>query len=308
MFTVQYSMISSQAPVTEFRQNDVMLGRGSGPNEHIGNIRFRQLVADRKEEYLHTRNRQKKAKIAREIVKIVTRCKGRFLRKIEFDSVTRHHFKIPKSVKSAWVIVDDATKIEKAKQALRQSKKKNTKKGEREKIDGSGASSSSSVTEVRTKLTPPDASSAAGGLLQLCTGTPGTGNERVNPPCTTVASQIQRAAFDTTVASQTQLVASNKDEIASNKNTNPFVTTDASQIQPVNGKGASNERMNPFVTTDASQIQPAFPKEREFASDENTNPIGTVVASQIQPAASNEHEGAIIKTQCFNCNAIVKLK
>ena len=48
--------------VTELRPCDVLFGRGSGPNDHEGNIRFRQLVAERKQEYLATNHRQTKAK------------------------------------------------------------------------------------------------------------------------------------------------------------------------------------------------------------------------------------------------------
>ena len=103
--------------ITELRPTDVLFGRGSGPNDHEGNIRFRQLVAERKEEYLATNHRQTKAKIAREIVNTIVNDGGRFLKKVEPADARR--LGIPKGI-DAWIAVDDDTVMEKAKQALRQ--------------------------------------------------------------------------------------------------------------------------------------------------------------------------------------------
>ncbi|CAB9496159.1 expressed unknown protein [Seminavis robusta] len=103
--------------ITELNAMDVLFGRGSGPNDHEGNIRFRHLVAERKQEYLATNHRQTKAKIAREIVNKILDDRGRFLKKVEHFEARR--LGIPKGV-DAWIIVDDDTVMEKAKQALRQ--------------------------------------------------------------------------------------------------------------------------------------------------------------------------------------------
>jgi len=67
--------------VTELRASDVLFGRGSGPNDHEGNVSFRALVLERKAEYMATNHRQTKAKIARDIVDIVYNANGRFLKK-----------------------------------------------------------------------------------------------------------------------------------------------------------------------------------------------------------------------------------
>lgn len=107
--------------ITELSATDVLFGRGSGPNDHEGNIRFRQLVAERKAEYLATNHRQTKAKIAREIVNKILEAHGRFLKKVEHFEARR--LGIPKGV-DAWIIVDDDTVMEKAKQALRQNTNK----------------------------------------------------------------------------------------------------------------------------------------------------------------------------------------
>ena len=112
--------------ITELTASDVLFGRGSGPNDHEGNIRFRHLVAERKQEYLATNHRQTKAKIAREIVNTILEDRGRFLKKVEHFEARR--LGIPKGV-DAWIIVDDDTVMEKAKQALRQNTNKGDKRG-----------------------------------------------------------------------------------------------------------------------------------------------------------------------------------
>lgn len=111
--------------ITQINANDVLFGRGSGPNDHEGNIRFRDLVGERKAEYMATNHRQTKAKIAREIVGKVIQKNGRFLKKVE--AAEAKELGIPKGVE-AWIAVDEETIMEKAKQALRQQRDK-TKQG-----------------------------------------------------------------------------------------------------------------------------------------------------------------------------------
>lgn len=87
--------------------NDVLCGRGSGPNDHVGNIAFRSLVSTRRKEYLETTTRSQKARIAKEIVAVVKSLSppGRFLEK---------------ATDTSWDIVPEAKALEKVKQALRQ--------------------------------------------------------------------------------------------------------------------------------------------------------------------------------------------
>jgi hypothetical protein len=102
--------------VTELRPCDVLFGRGSGPNDHEGNVRFRHLVAERKNEYMATNHRQTKTNIARQIV---SRVQGNFLKKVD---ATEAGFPAGTDV---YEVVDDDTVMEKAKQALRQNATKN---------------------------------------------------------------------------------------------------------------------------------------------------------------------------------------
>ena len=105
-------------------ENDVLCGRGSGPNDHPGNVAFRQLILSRKAEYLSTSARAEKAKIASEIVDQVQKeldPAGRFLKKMGPAELLEKGFKEGQDV---WVVVDQDTALEKAKQALRQNRDK----------------------------------------------------------------------------------------------------------------------------------------------------------------------------------------
>ena len=108
---------NSSKYVTEIRATDVLFGRGSGPNDHIGNIRFRQYVAERKSQYMSTNHRLTKTKIAREIVTMVLQENGRFVKKVEPQELNL--LGLPENMEY-YELVDDETIMEKAKQALRQ--------------------------------------------------------------------------------------------------------------------------------------------------------------------------------------------
>ena len=106
------------------RPNDVLCGRGSGPNDHPGNVAFRELILSRKAEYLSTSARAEKAKIASEIVDHVQKVldpAGRFLKKMGPAELLEKGFKEGQDV---WAVVDQNTALEKAKQALRQNRDK----------------------------------------------------------------------------------------------------------------------------------------------------------------------------------------
>lgn len=111
------SVLDDPKYVMELRPQDVLFGRGSGPNDHEGNIRFRRLVAERKSEYMATSHRLTKATIAKEIVDQVFAANGRFMKKLEPSELKE--LGLPEA-SDVWEIVGDDTVMEKAKQALRQ--------------------------------------------------------------------------------------------------------------------------------------------------------------------------------------------
>ena len=115
--------------VRSLRPSDVLCGRGSGPNDHPGNIAFRQIILSRKVDYMTAKARTDKARIAQEIVDRVERGgglggegasePGRFLRKMQAEELKERGYDREDDV---WVVVDRATALEKAKQALRQNR------------------------------------------------------------------------------------------------------------------------------------------------------------------------------------------
>ena len=100
--------------VTELSASDVLFGRGSGPNDHPGNVKFREYVSVRKAAYMATSHRLTKTNLAKEILDLVSADGGRFLRKVENETTEQELYEI----------VDDHTIMEKAKQALRQNANK----------------------------------------------------------------------------------------------------------------------------------------------------------------------------------------
>jgi len=125
--------------VLEVMTDDVLLGRGSGPNDHVGNIKFRDLVHERKAEYLSTNHRQTKAMIAKDIVDQVYARGGRFLKKlsaVESDKMLPRLLADRNAMDDSendsagnpgacdvYQIQKHATVMEKAKQALRQNQR-----------------------------------------------------------------------------------------------------------------------------------------------------------------------------------------
>lgn len=68
--------------VVELHENDVLMGRGSPSAEYPGNMRFRQLVTDRRTEYLKCNRREDKHRIAMEIIDTIHERGGHFLQRI----------------------------------------------------------------------------------------------------------------------------------------------------------------------------------------------------------------------------------
>ena len=106
---------NSIEPVTALNSNDVLLGRGAGSSQYIGNQKFRDLVEERKEEYSSSASRMPKAKIAEEILDHVQSLGGRFLQLDENQGAIDNMVE-----EGIWHVVDDKAALEKCKQALRQ--------------------------------------------------------------------------------------------------------------------------------------------------------------------------------------------
>ena len=91
--------------IENFRDNDVLSGRGGGTNLHMGNRNFRDLINFHRRTYLQARKNDKPA-ISRAVVRAIRESGGRFLKKM------------PKS--HLWHEIGDDAAREKTSQALRQ--------------------------------------------------------------------------------------------------------------------------------------------------------------------------------------------
>jgi hypothetical protein len=95
-------------PIRDPNVNDVLSGRGGRINAHIGNVQFREIVAERKKDYLAKDTKKlEKAHIAADIVYFVRRMDppGRFLKE---------------DINGAWWDIGDQKAIKKVGQALRE--------------------------------------------------------------------------------------------------------------------------------------------------------------------------------------------
>ena len=108
--------------------NDVLLGRGKGSSDYIGNVRFRSLVNERKEEYTGSDNYNEKSMIAREVYNEIHSRGGRFLKPAETASSGKNRL---------WCVASKSQALEKCKQALREKQQ-----GEAKASSGNGETTS----------------------------------------------------------------------------------------------------------------------------------------------------------------------
>ena len=88
----------------------IMMCRGTGPNEHQGNIRFRALVKEHLENAtLPKHNGKAKTKLAGKIISAVKARNGRFLKKVSKS----------KAAGDLYVVVQESVAMEKTKQSFR---------------------------------------------------------------------------------------------------------------------------------------------------------------------------------------------
>ena len=89
----------------EVNPNDVLCGRGGLTNSHVGNKKFRYIVAEHQLEYLKAKKNEKR-NIAREVVSRIRQNGGRFLQRSSGSKV--------------WSVASDKRAILKTSQALRE--------------------------------------------------------------------------------------------------------------------------------------------------------------------------------------------
>lgn len=87
-------MIMKPNQLFEFKQlgpNDVLLGRGTGPNEYIGNIRFRETIrAIIEDNNVRRRVGRSKAELANLIVERIKELGGKFVKKVRLGAASKN--------------------------------------------------------------------------------------------------------------------------------------------------------------------------------------------------------------------------
>lgn len=104
--------------VTKLEDNDVLMGRGALATDFEGNLRLREIVRQRQDEYVRATKRNRKHQIAEEIIDTVKASGGRFLQGAEtlqgIDPATLPRYE------AAWFVVEDMRVLtSKVKQLLR---------------------------------------------------------------------------------------------------------------------------------------------------------------------------------------------
>ncbi len=107
--------------VTELHDHDVVLGRGSGPNDRTGNINFRLLCQEKKIAYIEATSRDEKGRIAADIVATVHNRGGRFLKRLTAEQAKKTNVDL-RGAEAVYELADKQTILEKTKQTLRQNR------------------------------------------------------------------------------------------------------------------------------------------------------------------------------------------
>jgi hypothetical protein len=107
--------------VNDIGENDILLGRGTGPNENQGNIRYRQTITEVfLEDHVQSGRPLSKFKLASKIVQTVNARNARFLRKLTKAEVLAVLRKRPTAHdQEHFIVVSDKVAIDKTRQALR---------------------------------------------------------------------------------------------------------------------------------------------------------------------------------------------
>ncbi len=110
---------SSRCVTKDLGPNDVLLGRGTGPNEQIGNIRFRALVRDVIQSFgSKDLDGKEKTRLAKSVMKEVKAKGGRFVRRVESGAST-DKYKNSNRAGDLYEEVTDALALDKTKQSFR---------------------------------------------------------------------------------------------------------------------------------------------------------------------------------------------
>ncbi|CAJ1964552.1 unnamed protein product [Cylindrotheca closterium] len=136
--------VSQRVATNDLLPNDVLLGRGTGPNEHLGNCLFRDEVESHKDAYVSAPDKATEDRIVDAIISSIYQNRGRFLKKMDSQQDL--------SGKPVYeVVLDKKVLAYKIKQAIRYSKRKD-KKFEASKDGKDGSESKPTIPDSSAQL------------------------------------------------------------------------------------------------------------------------------------------------------------
>ena len=145
----------------------ILLFQGGATNNHVGNVRYRILVQDHQNEYLHAAKTEKK-EVARSIVSIIRSKGGGFLKKCNDGRV-------------GWTDIGDTKAREKTSQALREGLDVLTKDLEQQQNQEMAGSGLSAAEAAAATITSPEAT-IAGAKRKAGDDVADDGSNKKKPP------------------------------------------------------------------------------------------------------------------------------
>ena len=136
-------------PRVNISDHDILLGRGRGPSNHVGNKRFLAVCKLHEEEYNGTSSFKKKGAIANEVFCEVSDARNaRFLQLVPTGQPMRNVVE-----EGEWVVASKKASMDKIKQALRE--KRSDEHGQKESIRTAALESVSSRTAEANRVKVP---------------------------------------------------------------------------------------------------------------------------------------------------------
>jgi hypothetical protein len=240
--------------VTEIQENDVLLGRGTGPNDHPGNVVFRKLIKDQFSSYGTASVRGDKTKMARQAVAFIHNRNGRFLRRLDPREVST--LMVPERSQECGsshqgqevylVIDDDRLLIQKTKQAFRHllrqtaqalaaSTSASTSTSANQKVVAS-TSSASATASYAAKVTTPPRTRPIAVMQQLRRARSGSGSVRCKSPETVPSGEsgVRLKSVSLASAAIAASVASKRARALSSRNSNIASPTSTASFSAIN--------------------------------------------------------------------------
>lgn len=155
---LQQSLCLLHQPGVEYPgMNDVMCGRGGGTNNHVGNIRFRQLINEHKLRYLAA-PKIDKPKVAMEVVQMWRRLDppGRFLAKTAGEKFWNEVGDKKAREKASQCLRERTAVVMPFVKALQERERKNKELKNRNKTLKEAAKANKSKVKTKTTFKPPE--------------------------------------------------------------------------------------------------------------------------------------------------------